>query len=165
MQQAAWNQRFIMGVRMQCRLEREIPDLPDMEGKALAMGYCSDIAAGAGGAAHPDIISIDFKSGQTRAPAPAHVPSPDEAVLSPLSAFIGGDGAVQWHEAAKGLMAVRNVLAKLKNGATITVTPDFEFADEGEDLTEGVRFDLEELEKILVAAQNAGARFYLAFDV
>ncbi len=134
-----------------------------MEGKALALGYCSDIAAGAGVDEHPDIISIDFKSGQTRTPIPT--PSPGEAVLSPLSAFIKGDGAVQWQDAASGLAAVRNILAKLKNGATITVTPDFEFADGDEELTEGVRFDLEELEKILVAAQNAGSRFYLAFDV
>jgi hypothetical protein len=144
-------------------LERQIAGLPYMEGKALAMGYCSDIATGTGGDAHPDIIAIDFKSGQTRTPVPA--PSPGESVLSPLSALIEGDGAVQWHDAAKGLVAVRNILAKLKSGATITVTPDFEFADGEEELTEGVRFDLEELEKILVAAQNAGSKFHLAFDV
>jgi hypothetical protein len=142
-------------------LEHLIPGLPYMEGKALAMGYCSDASAQA--QAHPDIIAIDFKSGQTRKQVPA--PSPGESVLSPLNAFIKGDGAVQWHDAATGLAAVRSSLAKLKNGATITVTPDFEFADNDEELTKGVRFDLEELEKILVVAQKAGARFYLAFDV
>jgi hypothetical protein len=142
-------------------LEHLIPGLPYMEGKALAMGYCSDASAEA--AAHPDIIAIDFKSGQAKKAAPA--PSPGESVLSPLDAFIKGDGAVQWHDAAKGLVAVRSILTKLKSGATITVTPDFEFADGDEELTAGVRFDLEEMEKILVVAQNAGARFYLAFDV
>jgi hypothetical protein len=142
-------------------LERVVPGVPYMEGKALAMGYCSDACAGA--ETHPDIISIDFKSGQTRTPAPA--PSTSESVLSALDTFIKGDGAVHWHDATIGLAAVRNILAKLRNGATIIVTPDFEFADGEEELTEGVRFDLEELEKILVAAQNAGAKFYLAFDV
>jgi hypothetical protein len=143
-------------------LERVIPGVPYMEGKALAMGYCSDASAGAGDG-HPDIIAIDFKSGQTRTPPPT--PAPSESVLSPLDAFIKGDGAVHWHDATIGLVAVRTILAKLRNGATITVTPDFEFADGNEELTEGVRFDLEELEKILLVALNAGTKFYLAFDV
>lgn len=142
-------------------LERVVPGAPYMDGKALAMGYCSDASAEA--EAHPDIIAIDFKSGQPRTPVPA--PAPGESVLSPLDAFIKGDGAVQWNDPARGLVAVRNILAKLNNGAAITVTPDFEFADNEEELTESVRFDLEELEKILVAAQNAGSKFYLAFDV
>jgi hypothetical protein len=142
-------------------LERVVPGAPYMDGKALAMGYCSD--AGGEAEAHPDIIAIDFKSGQTRKPAPA--PTPGESVLSPLDSFIKGDGAVQWHDPARGLVAARNILAKLNNGATIIVTPDFEFTDNDEELTQGVRFDLEELEKILVAAQKAGTRFYLAFDV
>src|SRR5215469_12576952 len=150
-----------MGVRIRCRLERDVPGVPYMDGKALAMGYCSD-AAGAG-EGHPDIIAIDFKSGQTRTPEPAA--SPGGSVLSPLDEFIAGDGGVQWHDAARGLIAVRNILAKLNNGATITVSPDFEFTDNDEELTEDVQFDLEELEKILVAAQKAGTRFYLAFDV
>jgi hypothetical protein len=144
-------------------LEQRIPGAPDMEGKSLAMGYCSEACSVAGTETNPDIIAVDFKSGQTRTQAPA--PSLVESVLSPLDAFIAGDGAVQWHDAAKGLVAVRNILAKLKKGAIIAVTPDFEFADGDEDLTEGVRYDLEELEKILVAAQNAGTRFYLAFDI
>jgi hypothetical protein len=151
-----------MGVRLRCILERDVPGVPYMEGKALAMGYCSDASAGTVGV-HPDIIAIDFKSGQARTPEPA--PAPGESVLSPLDPFIKGDGAVQWHEAARGLVAVRNILAKLKNGATVPVTPDFEFADDDEELTEGVRFDLEELEQILVAAQKAKTKFYLAFDV
>jgi hypothetical protein len=151
-----------MGVRIRCRLERDVPGVPYMDGKALAMGYCSDACADTDG--NPDIIAIDFKSGQTRTSQP--MPAPGGSVLSPLDEFIAGDGGVRWHDAAKGLIAVRNILAKLNNGATITVTPDFEFADENdEELTEDVRFDLEELEKILVAAQNAGTRFYLAFDV
>lgn len=143
-------------------LERVVPGAPYMDGKALAMGYCSYASGDA--ESNPDIIAIDFKSGQTRKPVPA--PAPGGSLLSPLDAFIKGDGGVQWHDAARGLIAVRNILAKLNNGATITVTPDFEFVDESdEELTEDVRFDLEELEKILVAAQKAGTRFYLAFDV
>ncbi len=153
----------IMGVRIQCVLERMIPGVPPMEGKALAMGYCSDICGEASGGEHPDIIAVDFRSGQTKAAAPA--PSRGESVLSPLDSFIKGDGAVEWYDAAKGLVAVRNILAKLKNGATIAVTPDFEFADDDEDLTDGVRYDLDELEKILMAAQAARVRFHLAFDV
>jgi hypothetical protein len=152
-----------MGVRIRCILERVIPGVPSMDGKSLAMGYCSDICVEAGGGEHPDIIAVDFRGGQTRTSAPAQ--SPSESVLSPLDSFIKGDGAVEWHEAAKGLAAVRDILAKLKNGATITVTPDFEFADDDEDLTEGVQYDLDELEKILVAAQAARVRFHLAFDV
>jgi hypothetical protein len=154
----------IMGVAIKCILERDVPDIPHMEGKSLALGYCSDAASdGAGDNGNPDIIAVDFRSGQAKTPASG--PSAGECVLSPLDAFIRGDGAVEWHDAAKGLAAVRDILMKLQNGATITVTPDFEFADDDEDLTEGVRYDLEELEKILVAAQTARVRFYLAFDV
>lgn len=151
-----------MGVRLRCILEQPVSGLPYMEGKALAMGYCSDASARAGDG-HPDIVAIDFKSGQTRPPVPA--PPPGESVLSPLDDFIAGDGAVRWHDTARGLIAVRKILAKLRNGAKITATPDFEFADSDEELTKDVQFDLEELEKILIAAQKAGTRFYLAFDV
>ena len=144
-------------------LERQVPGVPMMEGKSLALGYCSDIAGDdSGDNGNPDIIVVDFRSGQTGT-LPAS--SARESLLSALDSFIRGDGAVEWHDAAKGLVAVRNILAKLKNGATIMVTPDFEFSDDDEDLTEGVRYDLEELEKILVGAQTARVRFHLAFDV
>jgi hypothetical protein len=152
-----------MGIAIKCMLEQRIPGTPHMEWKSLAMGYCSEACGAAGADTNPDIIAVDFKSGQTRRQAAA--PSAGESLLSPLDTFIAGDGAVQWHDAAKGLVAVRNVLTNLKKGAIIAVTPDFEFADGDEDLTEGVRYDLEELEKIFVAAQNAGTRFYLAFDI
>lgn len=79
---------------------------------------------------------------------------------------MAGDGSNHWHDAAKGLAAVRNILLKLSNGATIAAAPDFAFGDDDdEDLTEGVRYDLEELTKILAAAEKARCGFYLTFDV
>jgi hypothetical protein len=86
--------------------------------------------------------------------------------LAPLGPFIAGDKGLCWHDAGKGLQAVRRILEKLDGGAVATVSPDFPFGwDDDAELTEGVRYDLEELEKILVAAQKARAGFYLTFDV
>jgi hypothetical protein len=152
-----------MGVAIKCILERSVAGIPRMEGKSLAMGYCSDAAGGgeADAEAGADIIAIDFKTGKTKTPSP----SADESFFAPLDPFVAGDRGVQWHDAGKGLSAVREILTKLRNGATIPVTPDFEFCDDEEELTEGVRFDLETLEQILAAAEKASVRFCLSFDV
>jgi hypothetical protein len=155
-----------MGVAIKCILERPIPGIPSMEGKSLAMGYCSDAAGGGEVDAdtNADIIAIDFKTGKTKTPSPA-APSADESLFAPLDPFIAGDRGVEWHDAAKGLSVVRDVLTKLRNGATVPVTPDFEFCDDEEELTVGVRNDLETLEQTLAAAQKANTRFCLTFDV
>ena len=151
-----------MGIAIKCILEREIPDVPCMEGKSLAMGYCSDACGGVD--SNADIIAIDFRSGTIK-PRPKPASSAEKSVLSPLDAFISGDAGIQWHDAATGLAAVKNILRKLDEGAIIMTTPDFEFCDDDQELTEGVQYDLEELEQILEAAHKAQAKFYLAFDV
>lgn len=153
-----------MGVAIKCILERQVPGVPHMEGKSLAMGYCSDAAGGEGTDANADIIAIDFKTGKTKTPPPSASPAA-EPFFAPLDPFIAGDRGVEWHDPGKGLAAVRDILTKLRNGATIPVTPDFEFCDDEEELTEGVRFDLETLEQILAAAQKARVKFCLSFDV
>jgi hypothetical protein len=155
-----------MGVAIHCFLQQDLPDVPYREGKSLAMAYCGDPdeEASGDGSASADIITINF--GGTKSQPPPSAPAPTESLFAPLAPFMAGDGGGQWHDAAKGLVAVRAILRKLSDGATVAVAPDFEFGgeDEGE-LTEGVRFDLEELEKILIAAQKARSGFYLAFDV
>ena len=83
-----------------------------------------------------------------------------------LTPFTAGDRGSEWHDAHAGLAAVRAILAKLSGGATVALEPDFAFGPEDdEELTDGVRDDLDDLENILTAAEQAGARFYLAFDV
>jgi len=154
-----------MGVAIQCILEQDVPGVPYMEGKSLAMAYCGDPgsrdSAGAidGGG---DVIAVDFGGSKAQRPAtPA-----SESLFAPLDAFIVEDRDTEWHDASKGLAAVRTILTKLREGATVTLAPDFEFGgDDDDELTEGVRYDLEELEQILDAAQKARSRFYLAFDV
>ncbi len=138
-----------------------------MEGKSLAMAYCGDSGGGGAGdsSANDNVIAIDFGGPQPPTP-PASASSQAESLFAPLDLFIAGDRGAQWHDASEGLTAVRSILGKLRDGATVAVTPDFEFGgDDEEELTEGVQYDLEQLEKILTAAQKARIRFYLAFDV
>src|SRR4051794_25363386 len=115
-----------MGVAIRCVLEREIPGLPFMEGKCLAMAYCGDAAdegdepsEGTGA----DIISLDF-SGAAQRPSAGPV---SQSLLDPLTPFMAGDRGREWHEAREGLVAVRAILAKLNDGATVTLDPDFPF--------------------------------------
>jgi hypothetical protein len=136
-----------------------------MEGKSLAMAYCGSPRnedGGGGTEASGDIIAIDFGGAKSKPPSPATT----ESLFAPLDSFIEGDSDIEWQDPASGLVAVQSILARLRASATVNVTPDFEFGgDDTEELTEGVRFDLEELEEILCAAQRARTRFYLAFDV
>jgi len=159
-----------MGVAIQCILEHDVLDIPPMEGKSLAMAYCNDLGGEPidDSSAPADIISIDFEGGKTET-SPSSAPTSGESLLGPLGPFVagGGDGTkVCWHDASTGLAAVRGILGKLRDGATVTVVPEFEFGFEGSDeLTAGVQYDLEQLGQILTAAEKAHIRFRLAFDV
>jgi hypothetical protein len=156
-----------MGVAIKCILEEDVPGVPHMEGKSLAMAYCGDPGERVAGDldTSADIIAIDFGGTKPKTPSPSK-PSPTESLFAPLDPFLAGDGGVRWHDATKGLTTVRSILKKLRDGAIVAVAPDFEFGgDDDEELTEGVRYDLEELEQILVGAQKARTRFCLIFDV
>jgi hypothetical protein len=72
---------------------------------------------------------------------------------------------LEWHSATVGLAAVRGILGRPRDGATVSIDPEFPFANDDEDLTEGVQFDLEELEAVLIAAEKEGLRFCLMFDM
>jgi len=88
-----------------------------------------------------------------------------QSLLGPLTPFMAGDRGRGWHDARKGLVVVRAILAKLNDGATVTLDPDFPFGSEDdEELTDGVRGDLEDLEQILSAGSDAGVRFCLTID-
>lgn len=162
----ALNTTEIMGVAIRCVLEQDVPGVPYMGGKSLAMALCGEDSGGneTGTETCADIIAIDFGGGGSKALSPA-VPAPDESLFAPLDPFVAGNQGVQWHAAASGLTAVRDILKKLRGGAIVAVAPDFGFGgDDDDELTEGVRYDLETLEQILVAAQKASVRFHLAFD-
>lgn len=150
-----------MGVAIQCMLEQELPGIEHMEGKSLAVAYCSDPGGAEDGDGEPasNVVAVEF-GGSKGAP-----PSNDESPLAPFTQFIAGDGGFEWHEASAGLKVIRSILEKLRAGAQVSVAPDFEFWEgDDEELTEGVIYDLELLEEILVAAAKARSRFYLAFD-
>jgi len=152
-----------MGVAIQCILEQGLPGVEHMEGKSLAVAYCSDPGGAEDGAGEPasNVVAVEF--GGSKAATP---PSNEESPLAPLTQFIAGDARFEWHEASAGLAVVRSILEKLRAGAKVSVAPDFEFWEgDDEELTEGVIYDLEMLEEILVAAEKAHTRFYLAFDV
>src|SRR6266404_3526766 len=119
-----------MGVAIQCILEREVPGVPDMEGKSLCMALCGE----AGGDV-PDtgpannLVVLDF--GGTQPPTSqrpsSQGPITGDALFAPLSEFINGDRGVEWHDPSKGLVVVRSILAKLREGATVSLDPDFDF--------------------------------------
>ena len=161
-----------MGISIQCILEREVAGIPIMEGKSLALAYCGD--GGGEGDDDPgpatNVLTVDFggaKPPRVGAGAAGGDDPPTEPVFGALDEFIRGDGD-HWHEPAKGLVAVRAILERLRGGGvTLTMPQEFGMFDAGEaeDLTEDVIFDLEELEEILVAAERAETRFQLTFDV
>jgi|GEM_PF-3967475 hypothetical protein len=155
-----------MGIRIRCILEVNVPGVPRIDGKSLAEAYCGESRAGvAEGADVPaDIIAIDFGGGKSQAPSPSGS-APAESLFAPLDPFIAGDPGAEWHDAAIGLAAVRSVLKKLRDGATVSIAPDFEFGGDEVELSEAVRYELEELEQTLIAAEKAGSRFHLAFDL
>jgi hypothetical protein len=152
-----------MGVAIQCILEQEPPGVEHMEGKSLAVAYCSDPGGPEDADAEPasNVVAVEF--GGSKAAKP---PSNEESPLAPLTPFIAGDGGFEWHEASAGLKAVRSILEKLRAGAQVSVAPDFEFWEgDDQELTEGVIYDLEMLEETLLSAEKAQTRFYLMFDV
>lgn len=161
-----------MGIAIQCILAPDLPGIPLLEGKSLAMAYCSDpsvegddgLGGGEDGSDGADIIAVDF--GGPRSSGPPVAPASTEPLFAALDPFMAGEAGVNWHDPSEGLIAVRAILAKLRGGTTIRLDPDFEDGSEiDEDFTAGVIFDLETLEEILGAAQAGGARFYLGFDV
>ncbi|HZQ47680.1 MAG TPA: hypothetical protein VFC07_11750 [Verrucomicrobiae bacterium] len=157
----------VMGIAIRCILEQDIFDIPLMEGKSLAMAYLGDQGNEPAEETGPsdNVIAIDFGNNKPQIP-PSSAPSSGESLLAILDPFLAEAGSDDWHEAAEGLAAVRGILLKLNNGAKITTAPDFGLGgDDDEDLAEGVRYDLEELEQILVAAQKACCGFYLTFAV
>ena len=129
----------VMGMGIFPKLERSVPGVDSLavDGKGLAAEFFQSLESE--GQASPfaslaGMFSVD----------------PGEAV-----AFAAGEGIdvapppVNWHEAADGLRAVREALARLREtrpgSATIA--------------------DLEHIETILEGATNAGARFYLTCDM
>lgn len=156
-----------MDVSIQCLLEQDLPDAPHMEGKSLAMACFSELGAETPdeNSETADIITIDFGGGKPP-PKPPSAPSPLEPLFAPLTRFIAGNAGIKWHDPKDGLAAVRSILKKLRDGATVAVASDFPFGfDDDEKLTDGVQYDLEQLEQILIPAQKAQTRFCLALDV
>ena len=155
-----------MGVAIQCLLNLEVPGCPKMEGKSLAAAYCGQDAgaslAGPDGASN--ILALDF--GHAKTESQAQSGPPPQSLLAPLNQFIAGDQGFEWHDASKGLASVRSILATLRGGSRISLAADFDFFDgDDEELTDGVIYDLEQLEKILTAADRVGARFCLTFSI
>src|ERR1051326_6278035 len=100
-----------MGVAIKCILEEDVPGVPHMEGKSLAMAYCGDPGDGVAGGpdTSADIIAIDFGGAKPKTP-PSSKPSPTESLFTPLDPFMAGDRGVRWNDATKGLAAVRRIL-------------------------------------------------------
>ncbi|HEY1170614.1 MAG TPA: hypothetical protein VGH19_04520 [Verrucomicrobiae bacterium] len=156
-----------MSIAIHCILEVDIAVSARMEGKSLAIAYCSDsMGNDSPPSGDSKIIAVDF-GGAKSTPPPSE--SPDaKTLLSPLTPFISELGSEQWHDATVGLAAVQSILAKIRKGAKVPLEPDLGFGRKEEtenDLTEGMRYDLEQLEKILLAAQEASLGFHLAFGV
>jgi hypothetical protein len=136
-----------------------------MEGKSLAAVWCGETGGAEADASGPtaDIITLDFGSPKSQSSASAQ--PGEEPLLAPLNKFIAVDQGSEWHDACEGLPAVRKILEQLRKGAMVSLAPDFEFFEaDPQELTAGVTYDLENLEKILTAAERAKAHFYLAFD-
>jgi hypothetical protein len=59
-----------MGVAIRCILEQDVPGVPWMEGKSLAMAYFGDSGSEGGGdtGTNADIIAVDFGGGKPQTP-------------------------------------------------------------------------------------------------
>jgi hypothetical protein len=130
-----------------------------MEGKALAAAYC---ALEAQSSPDADVIVIDFKTGQPKAPTQT-VPSGDQSLLTALDPFVVGDRGVEWHDAGSGHTVVKDILARMRKGEKVGSAPDFGYKSD-EELIAGLTNDLKILEQILSVAQKANTEFCLAFD-
>ncbi len=75
------------------------------------------------------------------------------------------DDGVRWHDAAKGLVAVKGILERIRHGAKMSMDPSFGFGGDEQELMAGLKNDLEDLQQILASAQKMDTRFCLAFDV
>ena len=154
-----------MGVVVQCMLSREVPGCPKMEGKSLAAAFCGQ-ARDPGDVAPEPTNVVTLRFGNLGMQSSSAAEPAFEPLLAPLDKFIAGDRGFEWHEASTGLVSVRNILERLHGGAKVSLATDFEFIDaDDEEITNGVIRDLKDLEKILTVAEQAGARFYLAFGI
>jgi hypothetical protein len=164
-----------MGVQVECILEQDVPGVPiPMDGKSLAIAILGDLGdpgpdvAGDTDAA-ADIIAIDFGGGKSQPPSASPSP-PGESLFAPLFRFIADVDADEWYDAAEGLAVVQSILTKLREGATVTLAPDFVWVaelgwDDDDELTGSVRSALEALEETLSASQKADVRFHLVFEL
>ncbi len=156
-----------MGIAIHCILEIDIAVNARMEGKSLAMAYSNDsLHDDTPNAENPSskIIAVDF--GGAKPTPPPEQSRHSEPLLSSLTPFLAELSGDQWHDATAGLAAVRSILHRIRAGEKVSLAPDFEFGRDDEDendLTAGVRYDLEQLEKILTAAEETSIGFRLNF--
>jgi hypothetical protein len=154
-----------MSVAIHCILEEQLPDLPLIEGKSLAIACCAEAGRDEGEATEGDVIAIAFPGKREPNQVPAE--SREDTLITPLLKFVHGQQGLEWHNPSDGLKAVRTALTRLRDGETIQIDPEMESfgSEDPDELAEGVVYDLEILEEVLTAAQEAKTRFYLAFDI
>jgi hypothetical protein len=155
-----------MGMAIKCILEREDLNTPYMEGKSLLAAYCGESLDGCcqeEAQVSDNIIPVNFSDTQ---PASDGAQNPAEALLSPLDEFLCQGPNLRWHEAPTGLVAVRDILGKIRDGGMmVRPPPDLSSCCDQRDFNTAVIFDLEQLELILEHAQKRHTRFCLTFEM
>ncbi|WP_150107287.1 hypothetical protein [Pedosphaera parvula] len=150
---------------IKCVLERENLNTPYMEGKSLLAAYCGEGLDGYPEEAQTadNIILVNFSDGH---PMPNGTRGSGDALLSSLDEFLCHGPALRWHEAGKGLGAVRDILGKIRDGGVMVSVPsDLGHCCDQREFNTAVIFDLEQLELILEFAQKRRTKFCLTFEV
>jgi hypothetical protein len=155
-----------MGLAIKCILEREDLNTPYMEGRSLLTAYCGESLDGCceeESHALDNIIQVNFGTSHSTSEAARHS---GDALLSPLDEFLSHGPNLRWHEAPKGLAAVRSILNKIRDGgAMVPLPPDLSSCCDEREFNTAVIFDLEQLELILEHALKRHTRFCLTFEV
>ena len=148
--------RSVLG--LECWLKEAVTGVALIEAKEF---FVARLGQGGSGIPRPtlatNIVKVDFAGARKGKSAR---PLMEESVVAPLHPFVqAGVPFVYWHEPKLGLAAVREVLAKLVAGVPSGASEPLNATQR-----KSLESELQQLERILLAAEKAGTQFLLMHE-